>query len=61
MNRNEKLLLQALCHIYFFSKPYPSMKNLLKPLSDHRLRVKPKEIDPNVQASTLFENLLCIV
>ncbi|KAL6260382.1 hypothetical protein P5V15_007911 [Pogonomyrmex californicus] len=52
---------QALCHIYFYSKPYPSMKNLIKPPQDHRLRVKPKEIDPNVQASTLFENLLSIV
>jgi len=37
------------------------MKNLIKPPPDHRLRVKPKEIDPNVQPSTLFENLLSIV
>ncbi|CAL1676837.1 unnamed protein product [Lasius platythorax] len=52
---------QALCHKYFYCKPYPSMKNLIKPLQDHRLRVKPKEINPNVQASTLFENLLSIM
>ncbi|XP_029159857.1 cyclin-dependent kinase 20-like [Nylanderia fulva] len=52
---------QALCHKYFYSKPYPSMKNLIKPPQDHRLRVKPKEINPNVQTSTLFENLLNIM
>ncbi|KYN20777.1 PREDICTED: cyclin-dependent kinase 20-like [Trachymyrmex cornetzi] len=52
---------QALCHTYFYSKPYPSMKNLIKPSLDHRLRVKSKEINPNVQPSTLFENLLSIV
>ncbi|KYM78432.1 Cell division protein kinase 20 [Atta colombica] len=52
---------QALCHTYFYSKPYPSMKTLIKPPSDHRLRVKSKEINPNVQPSTLFENLLSIV
>ncbi|XP_050464765.1 cyclin-dependent kinase 20-like isoform X2 [Cataglyphis hispanica] len=52
---------QALCHIYFYSKPYPSMKNLIKPPQNHRLCVKPKEINPNVQASTLFENLLRII
>lgn len=52
---------QALCHKYFYSKPYPSMKNLIKPPQDHRLRVKPKEINPNVQTSTLFENLLSIM
>ncbi|KYN34362.1 Cell division protein kinase 20 [Trachymyrmex septentrionalis] len=52
---------QALCHTYFYSKPYPSMKNLIKPPSDHRLRVKSKEINPNVQPNTLFENLLSIV
>ncbi|KAL6422127.1 hypothetical protein ACFW04_010877 [Cataglyphis niger] len=52
---------QALCHIYFYSKPYPSMKNLIKPPQNHRLHVKPKEINPNVQASTLFENLLRIM
>ncbi|KAG5340822.1 CDK20 kinase, partial [Acromyrmex charruanus] len=51
----------ALCHTYFYSKPYPSMKTLIKPPSDHRLRVKSKEINPNVQPSTLFENLLSIV
>lgn len=56
-----KLLLQALCHAYFYSKPYPSMKNLLKPPQDHRLRVKTKGINPNVQPSTLFENLLNII
>ncbi|KYQ58018.1 Cell division protein kinase 20 [Trachymyrmex zeteki] len=52
---------QALCHTYFYSKPYPSMKNLIRPPPDHRLRVKSKEINPNVQPSTLFENLLSIV
>ncbi|EGI57797.1 PREDICTED: cyclin-dependent kinase 20 [Acromyrmex echinatior] len=52
---------QALCHTYFYSKPYPSMKTLIKPPSDHRLHVKSKEINPNVQPSTLFENLLSIV
>ncbi|KAG5321751.1 CDK20 kinase, partial [Acromyrmex heyeri] len=52
---------QALCHTYFYSKPYPSMKTLIKPPSEHRLRVKSKEINPNVQPSTLFENLLSIV
>ncbi|XP_072765154.1 cyclin-dependent kinase 20 [Anoplolepis gracilipes] len=52
---------QALCHKYFYTKPYPSMKNLIKPPQDHRLRVKPKEINPNVQASILFENLLSIM
>ncbi|EZA55816.1 hypothetical protein DMN91_011664 [Ooceraea biroi] len=51
---------QALCHIYFYSKPYPSMRDLIKPPHDHRLRVKPREIDPHVQASTLFEGLLSI-
>ncbi|KYN05604.1 PREDICTED: cyclin-dependent kinase 20-like [Cyphomyrmex costatus] len=51
---------QALCHTYFYSKPYPSMKNLIKPPPDHRLRVKSKEINPNVQPSILFENLLSI-
>lgn len=53
-------LLQALRHVYFYSKPYASLKDLIKPPLDHRSRVKPKEINPNVQVSTLFENLLNI-
>ncbi|XP_032666256.1 cyclin-dependent kinase 20 [Odontomachus brunneus] len=61
-NSSERLTAdQALCHVYFYSKPYPSLRNLIKPPQDHRLSVKPKEINPNVQPNTLFENLLSIV
>ncbi|XP_020281829.1 cyclin-dependent kinase 20-like isoform X2 [Pseudomyrmex gracilis] len=52
---------QALCHKYFYSRPYPSTMSLIKPPQDHRLRVRPKEINPNVQPTTLFENLLSIL
>ncbi|CAL7943876.1 unnamed protein product [Xylocopa violacea] len=52
---------EALCHIYFHMKPYPSMKHLIKPQNNHRNQIKEKEIDTNIQVSMLFKNLLTII
>ncbi|XP_076381059.1 cyclin-dependent kinase 20 [Megalopta genalis] len=51
---------KALCHVYFSTKPYPSLKNLMKPSTNHRNQIKQKEIIINTQVTTLFENLLAI-
>ncbi|XP_076281206.1 cyclin-dependent kinase 20 [Lasioglossum baleicum] len=51
---------EALHHAYFYTKPYPSLKNLIKPSNNHRNQIKQKEIIMNTQVTTLFENLLAI-
>lgn len=53
-------LFQALTHIYFYSEPYPSFIDLIKPPEDHRLQVKPTEVDTDVPVTTIFKNLLNI-
>ncbi|XP_032455209.1 cyclin-dependent kinase 20 [Nasonia vitripennis] len=53
---------EALRHVYFNTKPYPCTKaELVKPPTDHRTRLKPKEVETNVKASTLFRNMLSII
>ncbi|XP_026674970.1 cyclin-dependent kinase 20-like [Ceratina calcarata] len=51
---------EALHHIYFHVRPYPSLKDLIKPQSIHRCQIKQKEIDTNIQDTMLFKNLLTI-
>ncbi|XP_031846271.1 cyclin-dependent kinase 20 [Nomia melanderi] len=51
---------EALCHVYFYTKPYTSLNNLIKPSYNHRNQIKQKEIIVNAQVTTLFENLLAI-
>ncbi|CAK9805964.1 Cyclin-dependent kinase 20 [Anthophora plagiata] len=52
---------EALCHMYFYTKPYTSLKNLVKPQSNHRSQIKQKEINTNIQVTLIFKNLLTIV
>ncbi|KAG7202476.1 hypothetical protein KM043_017047 [Ampulex compressa] len=52
---------KALNHRYFHCKPHPCLQNLIKPTNGHRTKVKPKEIDINLQASTLLKSLMNIV
>ncbi|CAK9808888.1 Cyclin-dependent kinase 20 [Anthophora quadrimaculata] len=52
---------EALCHVYFHTKPYTSLKNLVKPQSNHRSQIKQKEINTNIQVTLIFKNLLTIV
>ncbi|CAK9824087.1 Cyclin-dependent kinase 20 [Anthophora retusa] len=52
---------EALCHVYFHTKPYTSLKNLVKPQSNHRSQIKQKEINTNIQVTLIFKNLLNIV
>ncbi|KAI4478476.1 PREDICTED: cyclin-dependent kinase 20-like [Polistes canadensis] len=49
---------EALQHTYFYCKPYPSAENLIKPSQDHRLLVKPKEVEVTIPITTLFKTLL---
>ncbi|XP_076246975.1 cyclin-dependent kinase 20 [Calliopsis andreniformis] len=51
---------EALHHLYFHTKPYPSLQSVIKPINSHRNEIKQKEIDTNIQATVLFENLLTI-
>lgn len=52
---------EALNHVYFHVKPYISLENLIKPSNNHRNQIKQKEINVNVQVTTLFKKLLTIV
>ncbi|XP_068968031.1 cyclin-dependent kinase 20-like isoform X1 [Bombus flavifrons] len=52
---------EALQHPYFHIKPYVSSKHLIKPQTSHRYQTKQKEINTNIQATTLFKNLLTII
>ncbi|KAJ8673418.1 hypothetical protein QAD02_004680 [Eretmocerus hayati] len=53
---------EALRCNYFHTKPYPCSKaELVKPPSDHRTRLRPKEIETNVKPTVLFRNLLNIM
>ncbi|XP_043260220.1 cyclin-dependent kinase 20-like [Colletes gigas] len=51
---------EALCHLYFYVKPYTSLKDLIKPSANQRNQTKQKEINTNIQVTTLFENILAI-
>lgn len=51
---------EALSHVYFHVRPYPSLRHLIKPQSMHRCQIKRKEIDTNIQDTTVFKNLLTI-
>ncbi|CAB0030076.1 unnamed protein product [Trichogramma brassicae] len=53
---------QALRYDYFYSKPYPCLESeLVKPPSDHRARLKPKEVETDLKPSALFKNLSSIL
>ncbi|KAK2582745.1 hypothetical protein KPH14_005012 [Odynerus spinipes] len=49
---------EALQHTYFYCKPYPSIENVIKPPQDHRLLVKPKEVEVGIPVTSLFKTLL---
>ncbi|XP_054016859.1 cyclin-dependent kinase 20-like isoform X1 [Hylaeus anthracinus] len=51
---------EALRHLYFHMKPYTSLQNLIKPSTNYRNQIKQKEMNTNIQVSTLFENILTI-
>ncbi|KZC10604.1 Cyclin-dependent kinase 20 [Dufourea novaeangliae] len=51
---------EALRHIYFHTKPYASLKDVIKSPCNHHNQIKQKEIIINTQATTLFEKLLAI-
>ncbi|XP_012277522.1 cyclin-dependent kinase 20 [Orussus abietinus] len=50
---------EALHHAYFHCMPFAAKNSPLpKPPQDHRIQLKPKEIDANVKLTTLFKDLL---
>ncbi|XP_076168528.1 cyclin-dependent kinase 20 isoform X2 [Ptiloglossa arizonensis] len=51
---------EALRHIYFHIKPYTLLNTLIKPSTNHCNQIRQKEINTNIQVTTLFENILTI-